>query len=120
MSASGPTNAGSFRRFCVAVRALSLALVAVLILPSLSLADHHPGPSAASVVQISSTPDGSTDTSPDHCLLCHVLCSCHAGLPVTDTAMAVLQAISVIEPIFSTDRQLASALDKRLQRPPRA
>ena len=120
MSAAGSTNVGSLKRFCVAVRALAFALVAVLILPSLALADHHPSESSSVTVMQASTPDGQTDASPERCLVCHVVCSCHAGLPAAHSAVTFVARTSVNKPAVWTDTLPPSALAERLRRPPRA
>lgn len=113
-----PVFVKSLIRLSSAVRALVFLVVAALVVPPLVSAEHAHAQSAGAVLQMAPR-DVPADAAIDQCLLCHVNCSCHVGLPAGQAA-TIFVRVGIPTPFLLIDRVRVSVPDDRLSRPPRA
>lgn len=110
--------AGWVRRLVVS-RLLTVLLVITFASPTMVAAAHahHYGDSIVGV----ETPV--RDTSGAHqettCLICHVHCGCHVGLPIRELAAGLSCLPVQTSGTFTSDRQRPSAQVTALTRPPK-
>lgn len=100
-------------------RLLTVMLVLGLLAPSLTAGTHSHEHSHSAIVTAEAA-HAASDASPDEaCLVCHVNCGCHIGLPFSGSDRTAIMRVAAKIGAPISDQGRFSALSARLNRPPR-